>query len=78
MENKPRYLVIGGNVISKTDAQEHYISAKRLCELYGLNWRKPNITLIEDDNDYKIRGLDMSKFVVLRPRYDGNYQLEVE
>lgn len=67
-----KYLVLGGGVISSTDGQRHYISAHQLMRLYGV---RPNECLLVDENRPEmLAGIDRSKYTVLRPRSDGNYQ----
>ena len=68
-----KYVCIGGNVISKTDGDEHRIFPHRLAELYKVN---PNeCYFVKDDNDPSIMGLRIEELIVLRPRYDGRYDL---
>lgn len=65
-----KYLVIGGRVGSRKDDDVHYVSALRLCELYGLDPSDPDVRLTDESNPALpfLRG-----YVKLRPRYDGNY-----
>ena len=67
-----KYLVIGGDVISKNDGDQYYINAHRLCELYGLNPREH--FLAEENDPSSLRGFDKN-IPILRPRYDGNYSI---
>ena len=75
-----KYLLIGGNVVSRTDGQTHYVSANRLCVLYGLD---PYACIMLDDTDVpahggrpaKLLGVDESRLIILRPRADGDYSL---
>jgi len=72
-----QYLVIGGNVTSKHDGDRHYISPQKLCQLYGLNPNAQNVYLVRDEDNPFFKGYLLEEFVVLRPRYDGNYNLPV-
>lgn len=69
-----KYLVIGGNVQSKSDGQMHYITAVQLCNLYKVN---PDECVMRESIDYyngnRINSFD--KLKILQPRYDGNYRL---
>lgn len=69
-----KYIVIGETVRSRHDSDEHYINARKLCDLYKVN--PEECYLIETnqrDWGYKLKGLpDLPH---LLPRYDGNYQL---
>lgn len=73
MTNTNKYLVIGGFIRSNTDGQQHYISPQRLMDLYKVN--PQDCVLAENNESFTLRGLDRSKFIVLRPRFDGNYGL---
>lgn len=66
-----KYLVIPGNVLSKSDGDEHFISAQQLMELYGVN---PSECIVIDSPHKALSILD-NDYIVLRPRYDGNYNL---
>ena len=67
-----KYLVIGGKVFSKNDGDEYYITARRLCELYGLNPREH--FLAEENDRSSLVGFDKN-IPTLRPRYDGKYSI---
>lgn len=60
---KPKYLLCPGEIRSKNDGDLHYISARRLIELYGVDPRE----CTTDD-----RGLE--GLIPLRPRYQGDYR----
>ena len=75
---KPKYVVYPGKVISRTDLQEHYVGARDLMRLYGVEeseceiyepkpWWPPHY---HDRDEERRNGL-----IALRPRYDGNYSL---
>jgi len=70
-----RYLVIGGTVISKKDGQEHYVNARKLCELYMVNPREC-VLMEENDNIMRARRAGWGSMLILRPRHDSNYNLE--
>ena len=64
-----KYLVKAGWMTSKTDGDRHFISAKKLMDLYRVN---PRECVIFSD---KFKYLDDVDLIVLTPRYDGNYNL---
>ena len=71
---KKKYLCIAGEVISKYDGQKHFISAYRLADLYGVDRRE---CIYTNENSEKLLGRDVSNFIQLRPRFDGNYTLPI-
>ncbi len=66
-----KYLICPGKIISETDGDEHYISAQRLIELYGVNPEECKIV----DSPQSAFGLKWNDYIELRPRTDGNYKL---
>jgi hypothetical protein len=66
-----KYLVCPGIVISKSDGDKHYISASDLIRLYKVNPLECKIVNSRESS----AGLDWSKYIILRPRTDGNYDL---
>lgn len=64
-----RYILHPGTVKSKTDGQEHYISAARLARLYGLNL--VDCIVHTEPKSYAFNVYDIH----LHPRYDGDYTL---
>jgi hypothetical protein len=66
---KPKYLVKPGYERSKNDGDKHWISADTLIRLYGVN---PKECIRSQFNGEQ----DPQDLIVLRPRYDGNYELE--
>lgn len=66
-----RYAVYPGFVISNSDGQRHYISFKRLCELYQLNPAE----CIDATWEGQVRGRDLSQFTHIYTRADGKYPL---
>jgi len=74
---KKKYILYGGYIQSSTDGQSHYISARMLCNLYGLN---PEECYFYNSNEKGIRKNKKSypDLPVLFPRSDGNYKLPLE
>lgn len=71
-----KYIVYGGYVISAYDKQRHYINAYTVSRLYKVNpYECIFIETNREDRD-KLRGLNISDYKVLYPRYDGNYKLD--
>jgi hypothetical protein len=65
-----KYLVIPGNVRSRNDGDIHYISARQLMQLYGVN---PDECVIYDN---RFGGRQYSdELIPLRPMFNGNYTL---
>lgn len=69
-----KYLVRPGYVRSKSDGDEHYISFKQLCDLYGVN--PAECMNLEMANMHGYNPDLFDGLPVLEPRYDGNYALE--
>lgn len=65
-----KYLLLGGFVYSYNDSDEHYISAKRLQELYNL----PINECILANNEQDLNGVDFNNLIILQPRYYGDYK----
>ena len=68
-----KYALIPGYVESKSDGQDHYISARQLCRLYGVN--RNECLVIDYKNPGTFRGLNIDNYIQLPPRYDGDYKL---
>lgn len=69
-----KYVVIGGWITSKNDGDRHYINARKLCGLYGVD--PMECMLYEEREHQRIKvGFLGESLLVLRPRYDGNYIL---
>lgn len=66
-----KYFVHPGYVKSKSDGDEHYITAEQLIRLYRVNPAECKIILSSDDE----RGYDINKVKHLWPRNDGDYTL---
>ena len=72
-----KYIVIGGEVMSKFDFDMHYIGAGRLCVLYDINPKDHYLFENSDPHiETKIRNLKLKGLTVLRPRTDGNYDIQ--
>lgn len=70
-----RYVLCPGMVTSRYDGQDHYVSARQLARLYGVDMKlcvifatNPGRSLSEDRSRYP--GL-----IFLGPRYNGDYTL---
>lgn len=71
---KKKYLLKGGYVFSRNgDFQQHYISANQLRDLYNLNRNE----CIFVDREKDLRGINEEDYIVLTPRYDGDYQSHI-
>ena len=67
----PRTILCPGFVISKTDGDRHYISARELARLYCV---RLDDCLIDDTANAGIRGIVLEDGDIrLYPRIDGNY-----
>ena len=69
-----KYILIGDYIDSKNDRDRHYISPHRLCELYNVN--PDECIFIKHPEDRELETIDKDNFIVLTPRYDGNYTLQ--
>jgi hypothetical protein len=68
------YVLFPGEVTSRTDGQEHYITAPELARLYGVEYAKCKVVYRYEESS--IRGYrKQPNDVELYPRYDGNYKL---
>ena len=72
MSKQVKFLVIGGYVVSPNDGEVHFISARKLCELYGLDPRAPNVRLADMRRPETLLGYD-DTWQVLMPRDFGDY-----
>lgn len=81
---RKKYLVIGGTVSrlrhgvpSKYDMDLHFISARRLVDLYGVDIRECILTTERDERKdlIGISPVERSLLIRLFPRYDGDYSL---
>ncbi len=69
-----KYIVMGGRVESKSDGDIHYISSRKLCDLYKVNPDECYL-LGEYESEHSIRMRELPNLPRLTPRYDGNYSL---
>lgn len=67
-----KYVVIGDKVISKYDGQEHYVNAKDLIRLYGID---PKECITHESMSGVPLTRSIAGLTVLRPRYDGKYKI---
>jgi len=73
-EAEMRYVLFPGFIISKYDGDSHYITARQLAELYGVDIRK--CLIIYRDRPESHRGYHKSDDdIELYPDYHGNYNL---
>ena len=63
-----KYILHPGHIISKTDGEEHYISAVMLCHLYKVS--APECTIVGSTSLVNVRP---EILVHLYPRSDGKY-----
>ena len=73
---KKKYLVIGDYVISKNDGQRHYVSAKELVSLYGVDKRE--CELFDKLTPRNPRDIIVGNLIILGPLYNGNYREYLE
>lgn len=71
MINK-KYVIHPGYVISMSDGQEHYVTARQLIRLYRVN---PNECIVISESGDNHRGLNLNDFIHLYPRINGDYTL---
>lgn len=76
-----KYVCIGGYVIRKSDGDRHYITGRKVAELYGLD-PLTDCQCIEEKDEWtwwRSQGFNpdcsYDKPIALRPRYDGRYDL---
>lgn len=73
-----KYSVHPDFVASKRDGDVHFIDARQLMHLYGV---ESYDCLVIDDNASRhtyarlMRRAEEEKLITLRPRYDGNYTI---
>lgn len=72
-----KYLCIGGEIISKNDGQKHYVTAKQVASLYGVDF-KECVFMDERDTLMRARRFGENSMLILRPREDGDYKLGVD
>lgn len=67
-----KYVLIAGKVRSRNDGQLHFISSKRLCELYDLD--SEECVFAHEDRPETFQGY--KGLIFLYPRSSGNYSLK--
>jgi hypothetical protein len=74
---EPKYAIYPGPVTSKTDGDEHHITAPNLARLYGVRLEDCIVIHASDFGTPWRRGLieRAKQLPALMPRYDGNYSL---
>lgn len=65
-----KYIVVPGYVRSKTDGQDHYISAHQLISLYGVN--PEDCIVVTGAGANSVTSFDK---IVLKPNCEGNYKI---
>jgi len=75
-----KWLLYPGPVISQTDGQEHYITASRLCSLYGVSLKECIVYAdpVSPRDWYKSLAERYPGLAVLFPKPDGDYRLPNE
>lgn len=68
-----KYICIGGYIYSKNDNDRHYVSPEKLTWLYKVN--PLECYFVKDDTSQTLFGLDLDKLTILRPDYEGIYEL---
>ena len=68
-----KYFVYPGEIDSNSDGDTHYISAKQLVLLYGVDPRECKIILKPQDE----LGYNVHEYKHLQPRKDGNYDTNI-
>lgn len=66
-----KYLVVEGYVDSRNDGDRHFISGRRLIELYNVN---PSECLIIKKDEFDL-SLKHRNLTILTPKYNGDYTL---
>lgn len=66
-----KYIVYPGTVRSRHDQDEHFITGRRLLDLYKVDWREAVIVNTGDE----VLGLHW-EFLALHPDPFGNYSLD--
>ena len=74
-EPKKKYLIMPGKMMSKNDKDVHFITAEQLIRLYNVDRRECDIVKLDEKGLPILQGLDINKYIILGPRYDGNYQI---
>ena len=67
------YFCYGGHIISQNDGDRHFVTARQVAELYGLNIRQQNVKLITQRAQEADANLE--NVVKLYPKSNGDYTL---
>lgn len=70
-----RYACYAGVIYSDNDGDKHFISARRVAELYRVNPKECVFININGNPRHKLAGY-YPPLKELRPRADGNYDLK--
>lgn len=72
-----KYALYPGTVRSKSDGDQHYITADQLCRLYGVRMNECMIVMPRYYGNPMYRQFieRAEKLIPLRPRYSGDYTL---
>lgn len=70
-----KYAVYPGYIRSKYDGDKHFITARKLIQLYGAD---PKECVVVDDFRRDVKRLGAEKLIGLRPLYDSNYREVME
>jgi len=68
-----KYVCYAGTVFSQSDSDEHFISAHRIPELYGVN--PEECVFVDPNRPETYRGKDLKMLIGLYPRSSGIYDL---
>ncbi len=71
-----KYVVLGGDVISRHDGDRHFISTRQLCDLYGVD--PEECILVGAFSNFEIKETDYPNLPRLRPQYSGDYSLPAQ
>lgn len=74
--SKYKYIVYSGYVISPRDGDTHYITASQVMALYRVS-PQDCIIIKERNRPMELTGLDASEMLLLFPRSDGDYRLDL-
>ena len=73
---KKKYICYGEYMKSRNDRDIHYITSRRVAELFNVN---PLLCYFVDrENTNPLRGVKKEGLIGLHPEYDGNYYLKDE
>lgn len=71
-----KYLIVPGNVVSKSDGQRHFVSAVQLMLLYKVKLSECIVLSGRIEYGFKRLTGTYQDLMVLTPRSDGNYSLK--